>query len=106
MLLALMWLWCSLGVALAEPWWSLGVALGWLWCGSVLRSLCLVYGLGVALRWLWVALLGLSAICHLSSAFPQAPSGQTGASRPPSNARRTNTWRWTCHATGSAIVLN
>src|ERR1035441_10304274 len=56
---ALVWLWCGFGVALVEPWWSLGGALGWPWGAFVLRSLCLVYGLEVALGWLWVALPGL-----------------------------------------------
>src|ERR1039457_4917944 len=43
------WLWCGFGVALVEPWWSLGVALGWLCTPESMPSICLQYGLGVAL---------------------------------------------------------
>src|ERR1035441_8519785 len=58
-----------LGVALVEPWWSLGGALGWPWCGFVLRSLCLVYAYNMALGWLWVALGGLSPLFLLSAFY-------------------------------------
>src|ERR1035441_9325634 len=37
------------GVALVEPWWSLGVALGWLCTPESMPSICLVYGSVVAL---------------------------------------------------------
>ena len=50
--LAISRLWCGFGVALVEPWWSLGGALGWLCGGFVLRSLCLVYAYYMALGWL------------------------------------------------------
>src|ERR1017187_10143959 len=50
---ALVWLWCNLGVALVWLWCSLGVALGWLCTPESMPSICLQYGLGVALGGLY-----------------------------------------------------
>jgi hypothetical protein len=52
----------SLGhiLALVWPWCGLGVALGWLCTPESMPSICLVYGFVVALWWLWVAWVAIS----------------------------------------------
>ena len=69
------WLWCSLGVALVQPWGGFRVALGWPWGGFVVPISWLSTSLGVALMSHWVALCSpLSDFSFQLSAFQLLPN--------------------------------
>src|ERR1035441_7787987 len=96
-------LWGGVGVALVEPWLSLGVALVGLCTPESMPSIWPCGGLVVALKWLWVVLPGISALCHrFQGAFGRSLLRPAGRPCPPRTPGGALSRRPRCSGTGKA----